>query len=223
MSTKTDMNNLINEKNVEKPTKTSKNLSGLQKTLLFLLIYVLSMGLIVGFFLSKKDPLSTFIRSRDCTFFVMGDFSVAKCTDGTQWNVTPYNKEQGAVEIAPIEPVVYDIPAQESGNIGLTMTIKYSRYDPSLLGTNCAEEANGFCISPTASGKAWQPLMEIACACPPQWAFGTKVILDGKEWICEDRGGAIIFDYNGYTYVDFMTQYPTHKYNELVDVVVIFP
>ncbi len=41
----------------------------------------------------------------------------------------------------------------------------------------------------TASGTRTH---EGTIACPPQWAFGTRVYIPGEGWfVCEDRGGAI--------------------------------
>jgi len=74
-----------------------------------------------------------------------------------------------------------------------------------------------------ASGKAWKPYMELAVACPPEWAFGTRVYLDGKEWTCWDTGGWIVYDEFGYTFVDFLTRYPTYTYKDYVEVYVVPP
>ena len=126
------------------------------------------------------------------------------------------------VEPPVITNVVTEIPAI-SYTEGESITIKYSRYDPSLGGVNCAKFVDGVCVSNMASGRPWLPYMDKACACPPQWAFGTIIVLDGKEWECLDRGGAIKFDAQGYTYVDFLTQNPTHKFGEYVEVVKIDP
>jgi hypothetical protein len=108
---------------------------------------------------------------------------------------------------------------------GYFETIKYSHYNPQLGGVNCyiwSYELNT-CISNMHSGKPWQSYMELAVACPPEWAEETKVYLDNKEWICLDWGGDIIYDKFGYTFVDFLTSSPQYKYEEYVDVYVIPP
>lgn len=73
------------------------------------------------------------------------------------------------------------------------------------------------------SGKPWRPYIELAVACPPQWEEETRVYLDGKEWICLDWGGDIVYDKNGYTFVDFLTRSPQYKYEEYVQVYIIAP
>ena len=101
------------------------------------------------------------------------------------------------------------------------ITARYSRYDPALGGTNCAWFVNGICVSRMASGKPWAPYMEMACACPREWPFGTTVILDGRRWTCLDRGGKVTYN-QGIPWVDFLTRYPTHSYRTLVSAEVIF-
>lgn len=100
--------------------------------------------------------------------------------------------------------------------------IRFSRYDPALGGTNCFQFVNGVCVSTMANGEPWAPWMEKACACPPEWPFGTQVILDGKVWICKDRGSAIK-TVGGIPWVDFLTRHPRHAYGEIVTVQVIPP
>jgi len=65
---------------------------------------------------------------------------------------------------------------------------KISFYFPPYGGINC----NGrYACSYTASGKRVMEGVGYYAACPPSLPFGTKIIILGKEWICEDRGGAI--------------------------------
>jgi len=104
---------------------------------------------------------------------------------------------------------------------GYFETIKYSWYNPELGGVNCSQFVNGICVSNMASGKSWLPYVDRAAACPSDWGFGTVVILDGKEWVCEDRGGAIKYDTQGYTFVDFLTKNPTHSYGEYIEIYIV--
>ena len=125
--------------------------------------------------------------------------------------------------VAVVESPVVEAPAPEPGPVvtGELVTIRYSRYDPALGGVNCARFVNGVCISNMASGEPWAPWMELACACPPEWAFGTVVVLDGQRWECQDRGGKIKF-VDGVPWVDFLTRTPQYSYGELVTVEVIW-
>jgi len=101
------------------------------------------------------------------------------------------------------------------------VTIRYSRYDPALGGVNCSRFVGGVCISNMASGKPWAPWMELACACPPEWDFGTTVVLDGQRWTCLDRGGKINY-VDGIPWVDFLTRTPQYSYGQIVEVEVIW-
>ncbi len=114
---------------------------------------------------------------------------------------------------AEVEPVAADTE---------TVTIRYSRYDPALGGVNCAVFRDDVCVSRMASGLPWEKWMERAAACPPEWPFWTRVILDGKDWHCLDRGGMVVFQ-NGTPWVDFLTRDPQYVYGELVEVEVIWP
>lgn len=73
-----------------------------------------------------------------------------------------------------------------------------------------------------ASGKRWQDWVERACACPSSFPFGTKVILDGKEWVCMDRGGKIEY-VDGIPWIDFLTQHPKHNYGDIMEARVDYP
>lgn len=115
-----------------------------------------------------------------------------------------------APTVSPTEPV------------GQVVTIRYSHYDPALGGTNCAVFVGGQCISNMSSGLPWRPWMGKAAACPPSWPFWTKVVLDGQEWVCLDRGGKIQY-VAGVPWVDFLTKTPRYPYGTLVDVGIAWP
>lgn len=102
------------------------------------------------------------------------------------------------------------------------VTVRYSHYWPPLLGPNCSRAVGGVCVARMASGLRWQDWVGRAVACPPEWPFGTRVVLDGAEWTCQDRGGKIQF-VDGLPWVDFLTAVPAYRYGELVDTQVIFP
>ena len=125
--------------------------------------------------------------------------------------------------VAVVESPVVEAPVPEPGPVvtGEMVTIRYSRYDPALGGVNCSRFVGGVCISNMASGKPWAPWMERACACPPEWAFGTVVVLDGQRWTCMDRGGKIKF-VDGIPWVDFLTRTPQYSYGQIIEVEVIW-
>jgi len=133
----------------------------------------------------------------------------------------PDVQRRPAAVVVP-EPEI-EVVAPEPGPIvtGELVTIRYSRYDPALGGVNCARFVGGVCISNMASGKPWAPWMERACACPPEWAFGTVVVLDGQRWECQDRGGKIRY-VDGIPWVDFLTRTPQYSYGQIIEVEVIW-
>ena len=72
------------------------------------------------------------------------------------------------------------------------ITVKISRYDPQLGGTNCFRWGNGTCLSNLANGEDWRLNYGIAIACPREYPFGTIMEIGGQLWECKDRGGKIL-------------------------------
>lgn len=105
---------------------------------------------------------------------------------------------------------------------GVPMYVRVSHYSPKLGGPNCASFVNGICVSKMANGERWQDWMDVACACPPEWPFGTRVTLDGKTWICKDRGGAIKFK-DGVPWVDLLQEVADYPYGTVMMVEVALP
>jgi len=97
-------------------------------------------------------------------------------------------------------------------------TIRYSRYWPPLGGTNCSSFGDGQCVSRMASGERWQDWTGRACACPPEYPFWTVIELNGKQWVCLDRGGKV----RG-SWIDFLEQHSQYGYGTEVDVTVSLP
>ena len=125
-----------------------------------------------------------------------------------------------AVAVAAVQEPAIQAPDPGPIAVGELVTIRYSRYDPALGGVNCARFVGGVCVSNMASGEPWAPWMERACACPPEWAFGTVVVLDGQRWTCMDRGGKIKF-VDSVPWVDFLTRTPQYAYGQIIEVEVI--
>ena len=98
---------------------------------------------------------------------------------------------------------------------------KLSWYWPPLLGPNCAVSNNGECVSRMASGRSWQKWVDQAVACPEEYPFGTEFVIDGKEWICLDRGGAITRINDNLIWLDMLTKKPQYAFGAVVDVSVI--
>lgn len=87
-----------------------------------------------------------------------------------------------------------------------TMVFLYSYYNPKLGGINCAEwdDAAQDCRSRLANGEDYHINFGVAVACIPDIALGSviEVIYPENlagEWICKDRGGAIVGNY-----IDFL-------------------
>lgn len=120
----------------------------------------------------------------------------------------------------PACPTAIQLPGGLSD--GTEVQVKVSWYYPPLGGPNCATFRNGKCISKMASGLKWEDYVDLACACPPEWPFGTVVTIDGKSWTCLDRGGKIKF-VGGIPWVDLLQARATYVYGSVVAATVQFP
>lgn len=98
---------------------------------------------------------------------------------------------------------------------------KISWYWPPLLGPNCARAKNGECVSHMASGEPWENWVDRAVACPKEYPFGTIFIIDGRRWVCMDRGGAIVRVNDNTIWLDMLTRRPLYRYGTVVDVTII--
>ena len=61
---------------------------------------------------------------------------------------------------------------------------------------NCANFVGGECVSRMASGLDWRKWKGRACACPPEFKFGTRFYIPklDKTYKCLDRGSKVISD-----------------------------
>jgi hypothetical protein len=100
--------------------------------------------------------------------------------------------------------------------------VKVSRYNPELGGPNCFDFRDGGCQSPMANGERWEPYFGIAMACPQEWPFETVVEIDGKEWICKDRGGKIVKQGSAY-WVDMLSREALYPHGTEVAAKVYLP
>ena len=131
----------------------------------------------------------------------------------------PTNYEIEAIERD--DPVVIAAATTEQafteGNDYISMNIRYSHYWPPLGGPNCATFVGGKCISKMANGQPWEKYVDIAVACPPEWAFGRKVIFEGNTYTCMDRGGKIKY-VEGIPWIDFLTPKAAYPYGSVITV-----
>ena len=86
-------------------------------------------------------------------------------------------------------------------------------------GPNCASFVDGQCLSRMASGEPWQDWVEEAIACPPEWEFGTRLVVSGREWVCMDRGGAIQIE-DGIAWIDMLTPEALFPHGNIVEALV---
>jgi hypothetical protein len=105
---------------------------------------------------------------------------------------------------------------------GEMVMARVSHYTPWTGGPNCALYIGGQCLSRMASGARWDRWIDRACACPPEYPFGTTFMLpDGSEWVCMDRGSRIVIEPGGVIWLDLLTARTKYKYGELVTVEVL--
>lgn len=117
------------------------------------------------------------------------------------------------------------IPGPTPTPIKITGFVKFSSYWPPLGGVNCAYEVNGECMSRMASLLPWQHWVRKAAACPPEWPFGTLVVIDDRPWVCLDRGGWIRYDpRSGIPWIDLLTDENLgYNYGQAIPATIIFP
>jgi len=121
---------------------------------------------------------------------------------------------------AKIDKLPATVTIQPVNNIGKNLILaKMSHYYPPLGGANCASFVNGYCVSTMANGERWEDNIDIACACPAEYPFGTVFVVNGKEWVCKDRGGKIITQ-DGVIWLDMLTQNPIVPYGNILEVEV---
>ena len=96
----------------------------------------------------------------------------------TLWVPTQEVTPTAVMTATPQQPTTYQIVA------------KMSYYWPPLGGINADHD-----MLHTADGSNWRKLYNEGIkilACPPEFPIGTKFYIRGDEWICKDRGGAIV-------------------------------
>ena len=132
---------------------------------------------------------------------------------------------------APVPAPVIEQPAipvvEEKVSVGTNIMVKVSRYDPALGGVNCFSFVNGECISHMSSGLHWQEYMDVAIACPAELPFWTKIYIRNdagkiREWICLDRGGAILYQ-DGVYWIDQLTRNPEYAFGTVMPAVMVLP
>lgn len=103
---------------------------------------------------------------------------------------------------------------------GRAIKVKVSHYFPGWGGPNCAVWRNGECVSRMASGRKWQKYVDKACACPAEFPFGTVFVINGREWTCWDRGGAIVRVNRKTVWVDLLTKQQVAPHGSVLDAEV---
>jgi len=107
-------------------------------------------------------------------------------------------------------------PEAEAPSRAAQIKIRYSHYWPPLGGTNCSKFAGGQCVSATASGQPWEEWVGRGIACPREWPFYTRLVVDGRTWVCVDRGGAIKY-VDGVPWVDFLVPEGRYPHGQVVE------
>jgi type IV secretory pathway VirB10-like protein len=116
-----------------------------------------------------------------------------------------------------------DIESADNQSEGYPIIVKVSHYNPSLGGPNCARFVNGECLSKMSNGERWQDYwgQYNTIACPFELPFGTVIRLDGNDFTCRDRGGAIVVTYEGYYWIDILAERVPYSYGELREAYIV--
>ncbi len=116
-------------------------------------------------------------------------------------------------KVAPITKVI-DPPTY--------IQARLSHYWPPYGGPNCFawDEVEQVCMSGTSSGQPWEDWVNIGCACPPEYPFGTVFVLPGgEEFTCVDRGGMVV-TIDGIPWLDLLVKSAPVPYGTVVTVEV---
>jgi hypothetical protein len=116
-----------------------------------------------------------------------------------------------------------DIESADNQPEGYPIIVKISHYNPSLGGPNCASFVNGECLSKMSDGERWQDYwgQYNTIACPFELPFGTVIRLDGNDFTCRDRGGAIVITGEGYYWIDILAERVPYFYGELKEAYIV--
>lgn len=131
---------------------------------------------------------------------------------GAYLGVNWLQSQPAAIKITSANPRL-PLPQGE----GQAIEVKVSWYWPPLGGTNCYDFRNGYCHSPMRSGERWEEWVDVAIACPPEWPHHSQVVIDGRQWVCLDTGGAIKYGHDGIPWIDMLTQEPLYPFGSVVD------
>jgi hypothetical protein len=137
--------------------------------------------------------------------------------------VEPEPTKEVAIEISKEETISGDIESTDSNQEGTLIYVLVSHYNPGLGGVNCARFSNGECLSKMSNGERWQDYWGEynTIACPFELPFGTVIRLDGNDFTCRDRGGAIVITYEGYYWIDILAERVPYSYGELREAYII--
>lgn len=118
-----------------------------------------------------------------------------------------------------------DVASAPSDIQGKAEIVHVSLYWPPWGGPNCWLFVDDYCQSGMKSGERWEDWTYRAVACPKEWPYGTKVRLvdQGVEFECWDRGGKIKYDGMGMTWIDTLTDYQVVAWGSNTLVELIFP
>jgi len=215
-------------------------------------ITMIAIGLLVfaaicfSMFNVQKRPVLQVAVYRKCDFISISGSTKVVCGDNSQWMAieltpaeslpvsTPVDTRDSsdalgqALGVAPVAAAPADIvpvtvsPVAAIPTVDTSILVRYSHFWPPLGPPNCSNFVDGVCVSAMASGEPWASYIGTAAACPPEWAFGTTVELDGHIWTCLDRGGAIRY-VDSVPWVDFLEATGKYVHGSIVAVHVVYP
>jgi len=123
---------------------------------------------------------------------------------------------------AVVEGKLTVLAQEKEAPIGQKILVRISHYNPALGGVNCLTFVDGQCVSPMTNGQDWKDWIDKAIACPAELPFETKIVINGREWVCKDRGGAVVYDGVAF-WVDQLTATPEYPYGTTLEAVAYIP
>lgn len=93
-----------------------------------------------------------------------------------------------------------------------------SNYYPPWGGINCNDNCNDI-----ATGESWVGYVGQIVACPTEFPIGTVFHIEGRDYECRDRGGAIITEPDGRIWLDILTPVSKYYYKQEVPITYTLP
>lgn len=201
-----------------------RNNNTLRAKMLLILIIIAVVIVVYGILTREKTTVVEYSYANYTVEDIQGSKQIAtEQSNQSDALTTESNAENNETTGPNPEQVAVDPVPHPGRNPDALVTVKISRYDPTLGGTNCFRWVNGYCQSPMANGERWEDKFGWAAACSPEWPFGTIFEIGDRRWSCKDRGGKIKQVRANVYWVDMLSHIAEYPYGHETIASVWFP